>query len=99
MADLIDDLRAGLPTAEDGPDFKTWCCVRGDHLRAGVNEVIIQRATIATLRAEVEMQAKALQGVLTVMGPTTPPCCTGCEHEWTEALRLIRAALAAKGGT
>lgn len=34
---------------------------------------------------------KALQGIMQVLGPTAPlTCCSGCEYEINEALRLCR---------
>jgi len=31
-----------------------------------------------------------INDALNVMGPSVPSCCQGCEHEWSEALRILR---------
>ena len=44
--------------------------------------------------AETVRLREAIERVERVMGPKVPPCCTGCEQEWNEALSTAREALA-----
>ena len=46
----------------------------------------------AALRAEVVQLREALAHIERLMGPVVPPCCEGCNHEWAEALKTVRAA-------
>lgn len=53
-------------------------------------------ATVTALwkaRTEVERLKDALRHVQMTMGPTDPPCCSGCRHEWAEVLRTVGKAL------
>lgn len=50
-------------------------------------------AQVSPLSGGVEDAFSALRQVRTVMGPKVPSCCQGCEWEWSEALRIIDAAL------
>ena len=50
----------------------------------------------AGLRERVKVLEDALQHIERVMGPKVPPCCDGCNFEWDEALKTVRAALEAK---
>ena len=43
----------------------------------------------------VKVLEGALQHIERVMGPKVPPCCDGCNFEWGEALKTVRAALEA----
>ena len=45
------------------------------------------------LRDRVKVLEDALQHIERVMGPKVPPCCDGCNFEWGEALKTVRAAL------
>lgn len=53
-------------------------------------------ATVTALwkaRTEVERLKDALRHVQMTMGPTDPPCCAGCRHEWAEVLRTVGKVL------
>lgn len=42
---------------------------------------------------EIARLNKAFRDCMALMGPKAPPCCQGCEYEWTAALKIISAAL------
>lgn len=52
-------------------------------------------AALGVALDELDALRTALEHVVRVMGPKPPPCCAGCETEWTEALRTAREAVGA----
>jgi hypothetical protein len=42
---------------------------------------------------EIKRLHAGMQRIVSVLGPKAPPCCEGCEWEWTEALRVAREAI------
>ncbi len=49
--------------------------------------------TLEAETARANNAVRALQRIVRIMGPVTPPCCEGCAYEWTEALLVGQAAL------
>ena len=47
---------------------------------------------VGTATQEIAALREALAHVERVMGPVVPPCCDGCNFEWGEALKTVRAA-------
>ena len=41
---------------------------------------------------KIKKLEKTIAQVLNVMGPSRPSCCQGCEHEWDEAIRILKGA-------
>lgn len=56
------------------------------------NERVEATQEVAGLKAQIKE-------ALTVMGPSRPSCCQGCEYEWDEALKILRAVTVNRRGT